>query len=187
MHSHYLVIDFEATCNNDRSFPKHEMEIIEIGAVMVEPGTFKSVGEYQSFIGPIRHPELTPFCTALTSITQAMLDPAPGFVEVSNALSRWANAFGTPLFCSWGNFDRNQLRLDCEFHSTPIPFADHRNLKELFSTKQELRTKQGMQHALTLAGLALTGTHHRGIDDARNIAKLLPFIFGDAKVKRKSV
>jgi inhibitor of KinA sporulation pathway (predicted exonuclease) len=33
-----------------------------------------------------------------------------------------------------------------------------------------------MAQALQLAGLPLEGTHHRGIDDARNIAKLLPYI-----------
>ena len=32
--------------------------------------------------------------------------------------------------------------------------------------------------ALAQAGLPLAGTHHRGIDDARNIARLLPFALG---------
>ena len=33
-----------------------------------------------------------------------------------------------------------------------------------------------MAHALKLVGLFLEGTHHRGIDDARNRVKLLPWI-----------
>ncbi|GHT86553.1 hypothetical protein AGMMS49960_14700 [Betaproteobacteria bacterium] len=37
-------------------------------------------------------------------------------------------------------------------------------------------TAEGMVKALELAGLPLTGDHHRGIDDARNIAMLLPFV-----------
>ncbi|MDF2697512.1 MAG: Inhibitor of the KinA pathway to sporulation, putative exonuclease, partial [Labilithrix sp.] len=32
--------------------------------------------------------------------------------------------------------------------------------------------------ALEHAGLTLEGTHHRGIDDARNIARLLPWLLG---------
>ena len=33
-----------------------------------------------------------------------------------------------------------------------------------------------MAKALQLVDLPLEGTHHRGIDDARNIAKLLPYM-----------
>jgi len=32
-----------------------------------------------------------------------------------------------------------------------------------------------MARALQMTGLALEGTHHRALDDARNIARLLPF------------
>jgi 3'-5' exoribonuclease 1 len=35
---------------------------------------------------------------------------------------------------------------------------------------------------LELTSLPLEGTHHRGIDDARNIAKLLPYILGQKKL-----
>ena len=42
-----------------------------------------------------------------------------------------------------------------------------------------------MAQALKLAGLELDGTHHRGIDDARNIARLLPFIVGDQKASQR--
>jgi inhibitor of KinA sporulation pathway (predicted exonuclease) len=32
-----------------------------------------------------------------------------------------------------------------------------------------------MARALQMVGLPLDGSHHRGLDDARNIAKLLPW------------
>ncbi|GIS61919.1 MAG: hypothetical protein CM1200mP2_41440 [Planctomycetaceae bacterium] len=38
-----------------------------------------------------------------------------------------------------------------------------------------------MAAALKEVGLELRGTHHRGIDDARNIARLLPFIVGESE------
>ena len=44
-----------------------------------------------------------------------------------------------------------------------------------FSAKQGIAKKPGMAGALAHVGIELTGTHHRGIDDARNIAKLLPW------------
>ncbi|MCY7336306.1 MAG: hypothetical protein LH613_08870 [Chamaesiphon sp.] len=39
-----------------------------------------------------------------------------------------------------------------------------------------------MAQALNLANIELAGTHHRGIDDARNISKLLPYILDRQKI-----
>ncbi len=52
----------------------------------------------------------------------------------------------------------------------------------MFSRSQGLKKKQGMAEALKLCGLKLEGAHHRGIDDARNIARMLPWIVGDKRV-----
>ena len=48
----YLVIDFEATCCDQGTIPPDKMEIIEIGAVMVDAGDLKPVDEFQSFVRP---------------------------------------------------------------------------------------------------------------------------------------
>jgi len=77
-----LVVDLEATCSDDGSVPKHEMEIIEIGAVLVESAGLRPVAEFQSFVRPGLHPRLTPFCTELTTIRQSDVDDAPLFPEV---------------------------------------------------------------------------------------------------------
>jgi hypothetical protein len=53
----------EATCSADGSVPRHKMAIIEIGAVMESARTFEVESEFQSFVCPVRHPELTEFCT----------------------------------------------------------------------------------------------------------------------------
>jgi len=68
--NHHLIVDLEATCCNDASFPKDEMEIIEIGAVMTLAETLENISEFQTFIRPVRHPQLTAFCKELTSISQ---------------------------------------------------------------------------------------------------------------------
>ena len=39
MSSYFLIVDLEATCSNDGSIPREEMEIIEIGAVMLNRST----------------------------------------------------------------------------------------------------------------------------------------------------
>lgn len=171
----YLVIDLEATCDDAGAVPKREMEIIEIGAVLVDGITFEPRGEFQTFVRPVRHPILTPFCRQLTSITQADVDAAPGFPEAIAALREFM-AGEQPLFCSWGNYDRGQFQLDAGYHQIKLPFGpDHLNIKQAFSDALGTRKRFGMAGALRKLGLPLQGTHHRGIDDARNIARILPY------------
>ena len=79
----FLIVDLEATCCDINSIPRSEMEIIEIGAVMVENRSFEITDEFQTFIKPERTPKLTPFCTELTSISQSEVDAAPNFVAAT--------------------------------------------------------------------------------------------------------
>ena len=177
---HYLVIDFEATCCNQGSVPREQMEIIEFGVVMVAATSLEPVAEFQSFVRPVRHPRLTAFCTQLTSITQQQVDTAPAFQAVLPAFTAWLSGFGRCLFSSWGDYDRLQLQQDCTFHRVPYPLDPaHLNLKREMATRHHLDKKLGLAAAVRRAGLQFTGTHHRGIDDAHNIARLLPYIVGD--------
>lgn len=185
MNRNYLVIDLEATCDDGGRVPKREMEIIEIGAVLVDAETFEPISEFQSFVRPVRHPTLTPFCRKLTSITQAQVNAAPKFPEVISALREFM-AGEHPLFCSWGNYDRGQFQQDAGYHRVELPFgSDHLNLKQAFSEALGTSKKFGMAGALRVLGLPLAGTHHRGIDDARNIAKILPFAIGARPMPRQ--
>ena len=177
-YNYYLVLDLEATCcDKQGTIKQSEMEIIEIGAVMLEAETLIIIDEFQSFIKPVRHPMLTEFCKSLTSISQVQVDRAPTYPEAIALLKNWLSGYSNGVFGSWGDFDRKQFQQDSNFHKVPFPIAyPHVNLKQLFSEKLGLRKRYGMAKALQLAGLPLEGTHHRGIDDARNIAKLLPYI-----------
>lgn len=174
---YYLVIDLEATCSEDNSVPRNEMEIIEIGAVMVESMTYDVIDEFQTFVRPVRHSRLTHFCKDLTTIRQIEVDIAPPFPQAMQDMQRWLRAYPHALFCSWGNYDKVQFERDCFFHRVAYPFGKrHLNLKTEFAKAQALRKPVGMTVALRQVGMSVRGTHHRGIDDARNIARLLPFI-----------
>ncbi len=174
---HLLIVDLEATCCDQGSIPRQEMETIEIGAVMLAVDSLVTVDEFDRFVRPVRHPRLTEFCTRLTSITQADLDQAALFPQVLGEFQEWFKNRQPLLFCSWGEYDRNQLRQDCQYHGIAYPFADaHWNIKRAFCDALGRKKPCGMAQALALAGLALEGTHHRGIDDARNIARLMPRI-----------
>jgi 3'-5' exoribonuclease 1 len=184
-YQHILVVDLEATCCDSQTIPRHQMETIEIGAVMVDTASLKIVDEFQTFIKPIRHPILTEFCNQLTSITQSQVNTAPTFPEAIKLWQPWLSQFDRTIFGSWGDYDRKQLQQDSKHHRIDLPYpvsSNHVNLKELFSTTQGFNKRYGMAQALNLADIMLTGTHHRGIDDARNISKLLPHILGRQKI-----
>jgi len=172
----FMVVDLEATCD-ERRFPRDQMETIEIGAVLVDPDNLEPLDEFQTFVRPVVRPLLTAFCTKLTSITQADVDEAPVFPAAVEAWAAWLP--GPVRFASWGAYDRTQLLQDARRHGVTMPFDldAHLDVKTAFAHQRGTR-RCGMARALERVGLPLEGTHHRGIDDARNIAKLLPFALG---------
>lgn len=181
---HYLIVDLEATCcdrngDNPNLIPRHEMEIIEIGAVMLDTQSLSTLAEFDTFVRPVRHPQLTPFCTQLTTIRQTDVDTAPLFPEAIEQFKAWVAPYSKLLFCSWGDYDKNQLAQDSSYHNLNFSLhAPHLNIKQQFTESQSLPKRYGMDGALKLAGLKLIGTHHRGIDDVRNMAQLMPYILG---------
>jgi inhibitor of KinA sporulation pathway (predicted exonuclease) len=171
---YYLIVDLEATCSDDGAVPRHEMEIIEIGAVMQSSRTFEVESEFQTFVRPVRHRVLTEFCTNLTGITQGDVAGAPPFREALEAMKQWMYAFADTLFCSWGDYDRNQFLQDCDYHRVAYPFrSGHLNLKAEFARTLGRRKKLGIAEALRHLGMNFEGSHHRGLDDARNIARIV--------------
>jgi 3'-5' exoribonuclease 1 len=195
-YTHILVVDLEATCCDLQTIPRHQMETIEIGAVMVAVDTLAIVDEFQTFIKPLRHPILTDFCTQLTSISQTQVDTAPTFPDAIDLWQKWLLPFvggaaavqNRTIFSSWGDYDRKQLQQDSKYHRIDLPYpvsSNHINLKEQFSIAQKLNKRYGMAKAIYLAGLTLVGTHHRGIDDARNISQLLPYILGRKEIRNQ--
>lgn len=173
---HYLVVDLEATCDEHHEIPRDETEIIEIGALRVDGATLAPIEEFNTFVRPVKHPRLTAFCTRLTTISQEDVARAPTFRFVAPKLA----AFGQgALFCSWGAYDRSQLERDARRCGIRTPLGPrHLNLKEAFARAAGDRSESGTYAALRRVGLTPDGTHHRGIDDARNIARLLPYVLG---------
>ncbi len=165
-----IVVDLEATCWKERTDPAR-MEIIEIGAVRLGKN-LSPKGEFSSFVRPVHQPRLSAFCRKLTSIRQEDVDQAESFREVFAQFLKWIGT-GRVTIASWSRYDLRQFLTDCERHGiVPPPSLErHIDLQGLFA-EQNGTDPAPMAAALGLAGLKLTGTHHRGIDDARNIAKL---------------
>jgi inhibitor of KinA sporulation pathway (predicted exonuclease) len=172
----YLIIDLEATCWRRNEVHRGENEVIEIGAVLAD-SNYEMVEEFQRFVKPVRNPVLSQFCMELTSIKQSDVDAAQIFPNVLQDLRKQVETVsGQRLtemaFCSWGDYDRKQFMKDCQYHRIPYPFGVHRNVKKEFARRHRIKPT-GILGALKLLGIRFAGTHHRGIDDARNIARIL--------------
>ncbi|KAF6773816.1 hypothetical protein AHF37_07533 [Paragonimus kellicotti] len=78
--AHFLVLDFEATC--ERNTKLSPMEIIEFPVVKVNAQTLLSESEFHHYVRPVVHPDLTDFCTELTGIIQDMVEYQPCLEDV---------------------------------------------------------------------------------------------------------
>jgi 3'-5' exoribonuclease 1 len=167
----YVVVDLEASCW-EAAWVRHRMETIEIGAVRLDE-SLSVVDEFASFVRPVVVPRLSSFCRKLTSISQEQVDAADTFPKVFARFLSWLGPRPRRL-ATWGAFDLGQFRLDCQRHGMVFPghlAADHLNLKtELGKWKGVKRVS--MLDALNILGLPHIGHPHRGIDDARNIARI---------------
>jgi inhibitor of KinA sporulation pathway (predicted exonuclease) len=168
----FIVFDIEATCWEGRP-PSMTQEIIEIGALSIDQyGEVR--GAFSKFIKPVLNPSLSIFCRQLTTIEQTDINRAREFPQVIEAFQDWIDIFDEDyLLCSWGNFDRKMLIQDCQLHRLDSEWAEqHINLKQQYQEIKRLPRPRGLKTALKAEGFEFTGTHHRGIDDAENLAKI---------------
>lgn len=174
-----LVIDLEATCSEGNEIPAVDMEIIEVGAVWAQDDG-AIIDRFQAFVRPVLNPVLTPFCHQLTGITQTDVNQAASWPSVARELAGFAllNSHHSKTWGSWGKYDLKQIDRDCVRHGVCSPLSDwlHINLKREFAKSRKIK-EVGMTKALELSKLSLGGSHHRGLDDAINIAQLLPHTF----------
>ena len=102
----WIVVDLAATCWTTDEDPhlaaaqRSESEIIEIGAVRIDPVSRCTLSEFQTFVRPVRHPELSSFCKELTHIRQADVDEAPPFAVAYDRFLQWMGGDEDALLAS---------------------------------------------------------------------------------------
>lgn len=167
----YIVLDLEATCWKEKDVSQRN-EIIEIGALKINPwGQVED--EFSEFVKPVLYPELSDFCRKLTTIDKSDIDVADSFDMVIERFRTWINMQEPYVLCSWGFYDKKQLTKDCMLHGLDTKWLNrHISLKHQYAMLHDLPKPMTMEEALHREGIKLEGQHHRGIDDARNIAKI---------------
>ncbi len=166
-----LVIDVESTCWEGPPPRGQFSEIIEIGLCVVDVERLERLERRAIMVRP-QTSEVSDFCTRLTSITPQM---AASGMSLEQSLDVLRNDYQSEfrLFASWGDYDRNQFHRNCDFFRYKYPFGPtHLNIKTLFAMAHRLPRETGIDAACELLGWEMEGTHHRGVDDAWNIARL---------------
>jgi len=166
-----IVIDLEASCDDPR--PSWSSEVIEIGVCLLDRTSLEITDKRSILVKPENTP-ITPFCTSLTTITKEMLDS--GGVSLQEAIKILVKEYKIDkrLWCSWGYYDYQTLTQDCAAKGIKCPYKprQHINLKPNICFTQGWDEQIDVKAALSKFGLEFEGTHHRGHDDAYNIAKI---------------
>ena len=168
-----LIIDVEATCWQGESAPAEgeESEIIEIGLCTLDIASRQRLARRSILVRPERS-RVSAFCTQLTTLTQEQVDRGVPFAQACTILQE-EYASRERVWASYGDYDRAMFEKQCKQHQIAYPFGTrHMNIKTLFPVLFAHPREVGMAKALQLLELPLEGTHHRGDDDAWNIAAI---------------
>ncbi|MFD0306719.1 exonuclease domain-containing protein [Streptomyces sp. NPDC127119] len=166
------VVDVEATCWAGSQPAGEVSEIIEIGLTVVDLHAGERLARHRILVRPARS-TVSEFCTELTGFTQHEVEQGVTFAEACQLLAA-EHCAGVRPWASWGDYDRHQFTRQCQATGAPYPFGHrHTNAKAVFTKAHGLRKRPGMARALEIAGRRLEGRHHRGEDDAWNIAALV--------------
>ncbi|MCP3925903.1 MAG: exonuclease domain-containing protein [Desulfobacterales bacterium] len=173
-----VILDFEATCD-DKKQPNPQ-EIIEFPSVILSLETVETVDEFEAFVKPYHHPDLSEFCKSFTSISQNDVDSALSFQEVFKNHFKWLKkneiTENNSVFVTCGDWDLNVMLpsqcITAEVELIPAIYVKWHNIKRSFCKVQNRKKAPGMAGMLKDLGLELTGHHHRGIDDCRNISEI---------------
>lgn len=164
-----ICVDLEATCWETDNKGRLS-DIIEIGVQKIDIESKELDGEAMSILVFPTQSEVSEFCTNLTTITPEMLELAMDFGDAVKFLRDTLKGEKN-IFASWGAYDKNQLDRQCKREGVAYPFSTHLNVKELFAATYGY-TGQLAEMGEEL-GLSFEGTQHRGIDDARMVARIL--------------
>ncbi|KAI0225932.1 3'-5' exoribonuclease 1 [Lamellibrachia satsuma] len=172
-----LVIDFEATCQENTTDYRHE--IIEFPIVVIDTHKCQVTEEFHSYVKPVVNPSLSEFCIELTAITQEMVESADTFPDVLTQVETWMEQQGFVKPCKFaivtdGPWDMSRfMKLQCEISKLPFPHWARQwiNIRKTFSNMYKCR-RTNLASMLENLGMTFEGHQHSGIDDARNIARI---------------
>lgn len=199
---YFLVIDFEATCNEKRSTLVPQ-EIIEFPVLKVDGKSFEIQSVFHEYVQPNVNKELYPFCIELTGIIQDMVDGQPYLNEVLQKFHRWMeleNLLNPEVkfaFVTYSDWDLNKmLPSQCKFLGIDVPpyMTEWINIQKCFADETMNWPNMGLKGVLEYLNISPVGRFHSGIDDCRNTVSIMKaladrghiFAINSAFTRRKS-
>ncbi|MFH4978832.1 hypothetical protein AB6A40_005541 [Gnathostoma spinigerum] len=182
-YDYFIVMDFECTCEEDVTDYDHE--IIEFPAVLIDIRRRAVIDTFRSFVRPHSNEVLSEFCSKLTGITQDMVNTAPPFKDVLDRFRAWMASHGLGreggryAFVTDGPWDIAKFfQMQCiKSNSGVIPhdFRFYINIRKAFINKYKGQRLQriNLNGMLKDLGMKFEGREHSGIDDAKNIARIV--------------
>eukprot|EP01080_Neovahlkampfia_damariscottae_P003633 gene3633-6449_t len=176
---------------NSISFVKLVPEIIEFPTVLIDAKSLETKTIFHEYVKPFNNPQLTDFCSELTGIQQKWVDSSKTLDKVLENFDEWAKKEKLLekdvkfIFVTCGDWDLNVMlpkQTKLEKLKVPSYFSSWINIKHAFRDYYKIPKSLGMAGMLELAGIPLDGHHHSGIDDSKNIAKILVRLIQDGAV-----
>lgn len=148
---------------------------------------YKITNEFRSFVQPTLFPNITTFCTSLTGITQEQIETPPlGGRKFKSVFRNWltfASQYPQCLIVTCGDWDLRQM-LPQQLKYSNVKYPTGNLLSRWCNVKVCFRELYGqkagsMTQMLNFLNLPLEGRHHSGIDDCRNIARIVKRMLRD--------
>lgn len=162
-----ICFDLEMCCWED----KPSGEIIEIGICQINLNTMKIEKEAQYFVKPEKD-EISEFCTNLTGYTQSFINKnGRPLEEVLNTIKK--NFGFNKTYFSWGR-DDIVLMNECESKKIDFEIYEIVNFSFIYNFLFNNSNERKSQiEAMNKFKVIEEGKRHQGIDDAKNLAKLI--------------
>ncbi|XP_010245562.1 PREDICTED: uncharacterized exonuclease domain-containing protein At3g15140 isoform X1 [Nelumbo nucifera] len=186
---YFLVLDLEG-----------KIEILEFPVVMVDAKTMDVVDFFHRFVQPSkmsqqRINEYIEGKYGKLGVDRVWHDTAIPFKEVIQQFESWIahhrlweRELGGPLhraaFVTCGNWDfKTKVPQQCKVSSMRLPpyFMEWINLKDIYLNFYQRRAP-GMMTMMKELGIPLLGSHHLGIDDTKNITRVLQHMLADGAI-----
>ena len=171
---YYAVLDFECTCDGEWEFPN---EIIEFPVLFLHPKTLETEFVFRRFVRPTENPVILPYCTELTGIQQSDVDEA---CELETVLEEFQDFLDENeldiLLVTDGPWDVEKFLVrECRRKGLPLPrwCLKWLDIRRRFQNAMSLDKWLNIEGMLCTLGMEFDGRQHSGIDDARNISRIL--------------
>ncbi|KAK3198831.1 hypothetical protein Dsin_022246 [Dipteronia sinensis] len=200
-----LQVNAAAKCSQDLDFflvldLEGKIEILEFPVIMIDAKTMAFVDFFHRFVRPTEMSEqhINKYIEGKYGkfgVDRVWHDTAIPFTEVLQQFEAWliqhrllgkeqGSRLNRAAFVTCGNWDlKTKIPSQCNVSKIKLPpyFMEWINLKDVFYNfyKTKKSEASGMRSMMNNRKIPMFGSHHLGIDDTKNIARVLQHMLAD--------